>query len=346
MAIPTLMTERLTLRPFRTEDVDPLLAILSVGGVLRYFPNPQPPDRQRVERLVAHQLRHWDERGYGWWAVEPWGRRELIGWNGLQHLPETDEVEIGFLLARPYWGMGLAAEGARAGLRFGFRDLGLQEIIALAHPENARSRRVIEKLGMTLTGRARYFGMEVCRHALSAAAGQPSPARPESTYWVEPGRLLAGEYPGGGEDPQQALRELLDAGVTAFVDLTERGEHGTRPYDRVLGEEASARGIDVCYRRFSIRDFSVPSTRRMRAILKAIEELLAEGRIVYLHCFAGIGRTATVAGCRLVDRGHAAGEALAGLERQRYGVPYGGDPLPAAEAQREMVRAWEKARRA
>lgn len=343
MAIPTLMTERLVLRPFRAEDVETLLEILSVDGVLRYFPNPQPPDRERVERFVAHQLRQWDERGFGWWAVEPWGRRELIGWNGLQFLPETGEVEIGFLLARPYWGKGLALEGGRAALRFGFRDLKLGEIVALAHPENAGSRRVIEKLGLGFTEQTRYFGMEVCRYSLPAQTAEDLPPHPEFTYWVEPGRLLAGEYPGGGEDPLPVLRELLEMGVTAFVDLTERGEHGAPSYEKMLEEEAATLGVDARYRRFAVPDFGVPATKRLRAILEAIERFSAEGRIVYLHCFAGIGRTATVAGCYLVERGRGAGAALVELERRRYGMPYGGGPLPATSAQRDAVYAWEKA---
>ena len=70
MNIPTLTTPRLTLRPFTEADAEPLHRILNEDGILRYFPRPDPPDLARVERLVAGQLRHWEEHGLGWWAVE------------------------------------------------------------------------------------------------------------------------------------------------------------------------------------------------------------------------------------------------------------------------------------
>ena len=68
--IPTLTTRRLLLRGLTYQDVDPLYRILSVPGMLRYFPKAKPPSRDRVEKLVARQLEHWEEHGYGWWAVE------------------------------------------------------------------------------------------------------------------------------------------------------------------------------------------------------------------------------------------------------------------------------------
>ena len=104
MSIPTFETERLRLRPFVHQDAVPLHQILAEDGVLRYYPSSDPPDLERVERLVARQLEHWEEHGYGWWAVDDKANTELIGWSGLQYLPETDEIEIGYLLARLYWG--------------------------------------------------------------------------------------------------------------------------------------------------------------------------------------------------------------------------------------------------
>lgn len=170
MTIPTLQTARLNLRPFAESDAEPLYHILSEECVLRYFPNPQPPARDRVARLVAHQIRHWEEHGFGWWAVELQAEPGLIGWNGLQYLPETGEIEIGYLLGRAHWGRGLATEGAQAGLRFGFTTLGLQTIIAVVHPENTASQGVIQKLGMAFSNKAEYFGMQVLRYTLDAAS--------------------------------------------------------------------------------------------------------------------------------------------------------------------------------
>jgi ribosomal-protein-alanine N-acetyltransferase len=159
MSIPTFETERLTLRPFTPLDAPPLHQILAVEGVLRYYPTTDPPDLKRVERLVERQLEHWSEHGYGWWAVEDNSSGELIGWSGLQMLPETDETEIGYLLARPYWGRGLATEGGRVGMNFGFDTLQIPTIIGITHPENIASQHVLEKIGLVFLEEAEYFGM-------------------------------------------------------------------------------------------------------------------------------------------------------------------------------------------
>jgi ribosomal-protein-alanine N-acetyltransferase len=92
----------------------------------------------------------------------------LLGWNGLQHLPETDETEIGFLLDREQWDKGRTTEAARVAVRFAFETLEMPEIIAVAHPDNGASRRVIEKLGMTFDRITEYFGMPVARYAPTA----------------------------------------------------------------------------------------------------------------------------------------------------------------------------------
>jgi RimJ/RimL family protein N-acetyltransferase len=170
MKIPTLKAQRLILRPFEEGDADPLHCILSEEGILRYFPNPDPPPLERVERLVAHQLKHWEEHGLGWWAVEPLRNPGLIGWAGLQFLPETGETEVAYLLSRVYWGQGLATEAARASLQFGFEQLKLETIIALAHPENKASQRVMEKLGMSFVDQAHYFGIDLYRYTLTASS--------------------------------------------------------------------------------------------------------------------------------------------------------------------------------
>jgi ribosomal-protein-alanine N-acetyltransferase len=172
--IPTITTPRLTLRAFTEADVEPLFQLLAEPDVLRYFPNPGPPARDRVEKLVARQSAHWAEHGYGWWAVDLRADGAFAGWNGLQYLPETGETEIGYLLGKPFWGKGLATEGARAGLRFGFEELGLEKIVAIVHPDNVASRRVIEKLGMSGRERAHYFGMDVYHYALKRQAFRES----------------------------------------------------------------------------------------------------------------------------------------------------------------------------
>jgi len=164
--IPTITTPRLTLRPFASTDDIPLHRILNEPKILQYFPRTDPPDMERMQGIVERQLIHWEEHNLGWWAVVPHGQSELIGWNGLQYLPETDEVEVGYLLSRQFWGQGFATEGARASLDFGFTVLGLNQIIGLTHPENTASQRVLEKCGLTYVEEKEYFGMKLFRYTL------------------------------------------------------------------------------------------------------------------------------------------------------------------------------------
>ena len=90
-------------------------------------------------------------------------KAEIIGWAGLQYLPELDETEVGFLLDRPFWGKGYATEAALASLRFGFEHCELDHTIALVHPENHASRRVIEKCGLEVVDSLMLWGIELMR---------------------------------------------------------------------------------------------------------------------------------------------------------------------------------------
>ncbi len=170
MNAPSFETPRLRLRPFREDDAVALHRILTQPDMLKFFPRPGGPPLERVEKLVRNQIEQWDTMGYAWWAVELKSTGDLAGWNGLQYLPETRETEVGYLIDRPLWGQGLTTEAARVALRYGFSDLRLPEIIALAHPQNLASRRVMEKLGMKWCGLAEYFGMEMARYILDSAS--------------------------------------------------------------------------------------------------------------------------------------------------------------------------------
>jgi protein-tyrosine phosphatase len=143
------------------------------------------------------------------------------------------------------------------------------------------------------------------------------PNRPDkNSYWVRPGQLLAGEYPGARRkaDTRQRIRSFLEAGITFFLDLTEA--HELEPYEQILKEEAAARGLAVGYRRMPIKDGGIPRTpQEMTHILDAIDQAIATGQTVYVHCWGGVGRTGTVVGCHLVRQGLAGDEALAELAR-------------------------------
>jgi ribosomal-protein-alanine N-acetyltransferase len=168
--IPTLTTPRLKLRPFSPEDTVSLHRIMNEPDIMQYFPRTDPPDMERVQRIIEHQFTHWETYNLGWWAVVPNGGSKLIGWNGLQYLPETGEVEVGYLLSQQFWGQGLATEGARASLEFGFKTLGLQQIIGLTHPENIASQNVLKKCGLKYIEQKEYFGMQLFCFSLSIPA--------------------------------------------------------------------------------------------------------------------------------------------------------------------------------
>jgi len=144
------------------------------------------------------------------------------------------------------------------------------------------------------------------------------------SYEVHPG-LLAGRYP-----LAQELEELLALGVDLFLDLTEAEE--LPPY-----AESLPPGVE--HRRMPIRDFGVPTPEDMERILDALEEALGAQRRIYLHCHGGIGRTGTVVGCHLVDRGLTGPEALEEI-RQRRMESRCHPHSPETEEQFAMVRRW------
>ena len=118
-----------------------------------------------------------------------------------------------------------------------------------------------------------------------------------NSYWVIPGRLAAGEYPGGRRQGEASakLRDLLDAGIDHFVDLTDTGE--LVPYGDIAELEARNMGIRISRARFPIYDGSIPQKPEdMTAILDNIDQAIAADHRVYVHCMGGIGRTGTVIG--------------------------------------------------
>ena len=163
------------------------------------------------------------------------------------------------------------------------------------------------------------------------------------SYWVEPGRFLAGEYPGlaHGEQLRQRLDSYLDFGINTFIDLTDPDELPS--YLPMLKEQAGYYDIDIRYKRFTITDHSVPTPETMRAILNEIDSSLAAGRKVYVHCWGGIGRTGTTVGCYLVRHRHTGQEALAQLAEWWKNVPKSRmwPHSPETERQMQFVLNWK-----
>jgi RimJ/RimL family protein N-acetyltransferase len=148
---PELRAERLLLRRWRSHDVAPFAALNADPEVMEHF--PKPLSRDETEAFVQRIEEEFEELGHGLWAVEVSGGAPFIGFVGLHRhtFPAhfTPVVEVGWRLARPYWGQGYATEAAREALAFGFGRLSLGEIVSFTAPANSRSRRVMERLGLT-----------------------------------------------------------------------------------------------------------------------------------------------------------------------------------------------------
>lgn len=175
---PIIQTPRLVLRPLEPGDAPVLYRIHQSDGVLQYFPSTTPPPLEKVERFIAGQQAHWDKYGYGNWGVLPDGAAEIAGWAGLQYLPELGETEVGFLFDRPFWGKGYATEAALAALRFGFEHFELDHILALVHPENLASRRVLEKCAMRYDETISLWGIKLMRYRLERPESLKLPEGP------------------------------------------------------------------------------------------------------------------------------------------------------------------------
>jgi RimJ/RimL family protein N-acetyltransferase len=162
-------TERLLLRDWRAEDAEPFAALNADPEVARYLSGPM--SRAQSDELIARIRAHWDEHGFGLYAVEAKASGAFAGFIGLaipSFLPAVlPAVEMGWRLAREQWGNGYATEGGRASLAHGFGELGLKQIIAIIDPRNVASIRVAQRLGM-VRGRDRIHPHTRARVAVYA----------------------------------------------------------------------------------------------------------------------------------------------------------------------------------
>ena len=169
-----------------------------------------------------------------------------------------------------------------------------------------------------------------------------------NAYWVEAGRLMAGEYPlaynSGASETR--LKALFDHGIRRIIDLTEPEEIrrlGPRHpgYAEIVAKTARQAGLEATYTSMPIRDFDAPHRMDLAHILDTIDASISAGSPVYVHCWAGIGRTGTVVGAYLVRRGHPSDERLLETLRQmRVHTDTALMDSPQSREQRDLIFSW------
>ena len=178
-----LETERMVLRPLETADIENLLGIFSDREAMRYYPRTK--DRREAEGWVRWNRESYRRNGYGLWAAILKDSGEFAGQCGLvgQEVEGKNEVEIGYMFLKKLWERGLATEAARACRDHGFDVLGYGRLVSLIDPENLASRRVAEKVGITLEKRTHKWGKTICVYSVATPtvtkrSGSPRRSRP------------------------------------------------------------------------------------------------------------------------------------------------------------------------
>jgi RimJ/RimL family protein N-acetyltransferase len=164
-----LETDRLVLRMFREDDFEAYARLCADPEVMRFL-GGKTFDRIESWRNMASIIGHWHLRGYGHWAVEEKASGRLAGRIGFLNPEGWPGFELGWTLAREFWGRGYASEGARRALDYGFKELNRQHIISLIHPDNKASIRVAERLGEKPEGKTELLGTEVLIYGIDRPA--------------------------------------------------------------------------------------------------------------------------------------------------------------------------------
>lgn len=165
--VKTLRTERLVLRVLREDDLDGYAAMAADPEVTRYLGDGSTLSRADAWRQMAMILGHWQLRGYGMWAVEEAATGRFAGRIGFFNPEGWPGFELGWTLAREFWGRGYATEGARAALEYGFAEMNRRRVISLIRPANTPSVRVAERIGEKLEGTVDLLGSEALVYAVT-----------------------------------------------------------------------------------------------------------------------------------------------------------------------------------
>jgi ribosomal-protein-alanine N-acetyltransferase len=165
-------TERLTLRPLTIDDIGIIHQIWTDAGVRKFMWDDEIISLEEASAVVEKSVKYFRCKGYGLWAVLPRGEEQIIGFSGYWFFHEPPQLELLYGIITDQWGKGLAPEAAKAMLRYGFEELGFDEVKASADAANVASERVMEKLGMKFTTRREAEGLDTIFYTIKRAEFQ------------------------------------------------------------------------------------------------------------------------------------------------------------------------------
>jgi ribosomal-protein-alanine N-acetyltransferase len=161
-----LETERLILGTWKSSDWTEFRPIATDAEVMRYITGGAPWTDDQIRNFVDRQVKLYSERGFCRWKLRAKTLEEVIGFCGVGFWGDAPDPEIGWWLARRYWGRGLATEAAVAAMQDAFGRVGLERVISVARPENIASIRIMEKLGLKLESEFENEGVRLVRYAI------------------------------------------------------------------------------------------------------------------------------------------------------------------------------------
>ncbi len=160
-----LETERLIIKKLEPADLPWLIELRVPDAVNRYMGGPEMQNAEALTARLPFYLECHKKFGFGFCTMALKATGELIGTSGLQPLADTGEIEVGYNLAEKYWRQGFGYECAMAWLKYGFETAGLERIVAVAHPDNVGSRRIMEKCGLRYIKNQNHYGMDCVFYA-------------------------------------------------------------------------------------------------------------------------------------------------------------------------------------
>lgn len=186
--MPILETKRLYLRPITGQDFGPLALLWSYPDVMRFLPTGLPRTLAATRVELDYMVAHWKKYNFGAWVITSLGKGEWIGYCFLQHLhaepegvtPEvaaaSQEIEIGYGIAKRFWSQGITFEAAQAVIRHGFETLQLPKLSSAVHPDNIASQKILQKLGFNEDSSLNFYGQGVPHFCLQKEEYTPPDA--------------------------------------------------------------------------------------------------------------------------------------------------------------------------